>query len=181
MNNGRTRRVGLLVGCLAVFSASHAAGQASIVIEDAQMVLGPTPEGGAIVVDTTLRLVFTPSPRLQTPQQGAWILDWDGSSNLSAGHYEGHWTGTASVQSFTFDEEGVPHLVVPARMTFVMPGYGTVTAHAVNYQTGLCGFTASFVQEWHYARLIGTGVFEALSDLSGEAVAVVERTCSPTQ
>lgn len=181
MHNSRTRRVGLVVGCLVVLSAADVAGQAAIVMEDAQMVLGPTPEGGAIVVDTTLRLVFTPSPRLQTPQQGTWTLEWDGSSNLPAGHYEGHWTGNAFVRSFTFDEEGVPHLVVPARMSFVMPGYGTVTAYAVNHQTGVCGFTAGFVQEWHYARLLGTGVFEALSDLSGEAVAVVERTCVPAQ
>jgi hypothetical protein len=54
-----------------------------------------------------------------------------------------------------------------------------VTAHAVNYQTGLCGFTQTFVQEWHYSRLIGTGVFGGLTDPNGHAVAVIERSCAP--
>jgi hypothetical protein len=77
-----------------------------------------------------------------------------------------------------WDENGIAHLVVPAKITFVMPGHGVPIAHAVNYQTGICdGKTVTFTQEWRYSSLSGTGVFSDMTDKSGNAVAVVVRRC----
>lgn len=169
--------VALLAGCLVLSAPTNAAAQAQVIFQDTQVVLAPAPDGGGIVANTALRAVLTASPRVQIPQGGSWSLDWAGSANLAAGHYEGRWQANAYVQSITFDAQGVPHLVLPAHFTFVMPGSGTLKSEAINFQTGLCPLTSTFVQVWHYSRIQGTGVFSGLTDLSGDATATVTRPC----